>query len=206
MTEKIWKTISESVTTTVEEIKRKVVKTKDRRELTRIIFRRQHIKISVVLGLASGDGYGHWWVVIDGAESYGWWPSRPLSGIKETIQGVPGVLNANTPAWARAKIGLNTVQDPHHNYVDELEEFNPIVDDDRTTDQVITAIRSFATSYAIEEWAYPATASNESNCHTFQDELIAHCKLEKGTVRQIGIKGKVESENPPKKSARRTDE
>ena len=191
-----------SVTTHTTNTERKRVEVIERRELKRIVFRRNDIQWSVVAGKAEGDGYGHWWVVIDSKESYGWWPARRLGGIMETIRGVLGILNANSPAWATAKAGLSEDQDPHHDDTDELEEFHPIIDDARTTDEVIQCIRAFAKGYPKPEWAYPATARNEANCHTFQDEMLQHCELEKGTGRKIGKNRKVESTQPSKRPAR----
>lgn len=47
-------------------------------------------KRSVALAWRS---YGHWWIEIDGTESYGWWPTRLPLGAVHMLRGVPGVLN-----------------------------------------------------------------------------------------------------------------
>ena len=56
--------------------------------------------------------YGHWWVEM-GAESYGWWPVPKVSGIWETIRGVPGELNGVTHHRTPDGRGTATI-DPHH--------------------------------------------------------------------------------------------
>lgn len=175
----------------------------NRRELRRIVFRRKHIRWDVVVGKADGDGYGHWWVVIDQSESYGWWPAQKLRGIPATIVGVPAVLNANSPEWAdvKSRQALDSRQDPHHYDDTGLEEFHPIVDDDRSTDEVIEEIREFARSYPKSRWAFPAFAQGAANCHTFQVEMIEQCRLEIGAVRVIDERGNVVRESPPRKAA-----
>jgi len=209
---KQWKKAGASVTSSQDNKKRKIVEIDDRRELKRIVFRRREIKWAVVAGKEEGDGYGHWWVVIlepDGKtplESYGWWPSRHLGGIKETIQGVPGVLNGNSRAWAPLKLslGLNDQHDPHHKDTKDLVEFSPIIEDSRTTDDVITCIRSFAKKYSKSVWAYPATGEDKANCHTFQEEMLVHCRLAEGTKRTISSTGSTTNTEAPKKTARPT--
>lgn len=179
----------------------------DRRELQRIVFRRKHIRWDVVFGKAQGDGYGHWWVMIDQDESYGWWPAQKLRGIPATIIGVPGVLNANSQDWteAKEKQRLSSEQDLHHYDETGLEEFHPVVDDDRSADQVIEEVREFVREYPKTRWAFPALAKDAANCHTFQDEMLTHCRLEMGTVRVIDDNGNPVSERP-RKAARPNDD
>ncbi|MEO7517378.1 MAG: hypothetical protein ABIY58_01330 [Acidimicrobiales bacterium] len=55
------------------------------------------------------DVYGHWWVEIDGVESYGWWPAtRPVS-IPKALRGVAGALNGVGGAG-----GPSPTVDPRH--------------------------------------------------------------------------------------------
>lgn len=47
--------------------------------------------------------YGHWWVELDGTESYGWWPAK-AAGIVRLVRGSDGVLNG----------GASRTVDPNH--------------------------------------------------------------------------------------------
>jgi hypothetical protein len=40
--------------------------------LEKVILERRHIDLN------GPDKYGHWWTVIDGVDSYGWWPKYPM--------------------------------------------------------------------------------------------------------------------------------
>ncbi len=67
---------------------------KVRRVLTTVVMKRIHVRGT--LKAAGGDKseleYGHWWVEVDGSQSFGWWPASGVS-IGGTFLGVPGVLN-----------------------------------------------------------------------------------------------------------------
>jgi len=101
--------------------------------------------------------YGHWWVELDGVESYGWWPTR-RTGIVRLVLGGDGVLNA----------GESSNVDPNHG-VPADHEFHPVLVAPRTDDEVRDAIRSFATSFA-GEWRWSTRPS--MNCRLFQLALF----------------------------------
>lgn len=109
----------------------------------------------------TGDKYGHWWIEIDGVESYGWWPEGPVS-LGGTLTGVPGSLNAQTnEAW-----GGTPTRDPHHGDrgpgVNEFKVFSNI-----PKPQALSIIRGFAGNYS-GQWSWPLG----QNCHSFQNELL----------------------------------
>ena len=64
-----------------------------------------------------GRGIEHWWIEIDGLESYGWWPVRQPTSTGDAawnhgVVGVPGELNAvSQPA-----LGGTPITDPHHGH------------------------------------------------------------------------------------------
>ncbi len=66
-TENVLAEVENGKTTNIE------IKLKVYRKVIEVIFKRNHIR------LGGGDKYGHWWVGIDGTESYGWWPAEPLA-------------------------------------------------------------------------------------------------------------------------------
>ena len=121
--------------------------------------------ISLLKG--SEDKYGHWWIEIDGIESYGWWPKKPV-GVIGTLVGVEGELNGQTT------FGGTATRDPH-NGDDADEEFNPKLVNSKTDEQVRQEIRTFATNYR-GEWRW--TFGWGQNCHTFQMALMKSVGLE----------------------------
>jgi RHS repeat-associated protein len=101
------------------------------------------------------DKYGHWWVEIDGNESYGWWPKEPLD-LKDTLLGVEGELNGQT------HFGGTKTRDPHHG--DRSAGVNVFdVYSSRSKDDTVEAIRNFSNSYC-GKWSWPTG----QNCHSFQ--------------------------------------
>lgn len=135
-----------------------------RREISCITMKRKNI------ALKGDDKYGHWWVEIDGTESYGWWPQYPVTPI-DTLQGVKGELNGTVSFQGSRN------EDPHHGDTAD-EEFHPYVDccDRRTDEEIKKCLRKFATSYS-GEWRW--TFGSGQNCHTFQEEAMKHCGLQK---------------------------
>jgi hypothetical protein len=139
------------------------------------------------LGKPTGpdDVYGHWWIEIDGTESYGWWPKNGV-GLIGTLTGVPGQLNGTDAAYSA---GVATVmKDTHHGDTAD-ETFNPRVDvrgflglskkklkfgsgagvkcDCATEDQIKDSLRGFAAAYS-GNWRYPWG----QNCHSFQKAAL----------------------------------
>jgi hypothetical protein len=54
--------------------------------------------------------------------------------------------------------------------------------------------------------AFPALAPDCANCHTFQRDMLAQCRLQEGTVRVLDDEGHVASQRAPAKSARLDDD
>lgn len=121
------------------------------------------------------DTYGHWWIEAGSLtdptnlgswkplESYGWWPSKGVSGLKELfkIKTLPGVLNRGEPT------------DPHHGEAADTE-YHPVLEvDDKADykavrDQVIGDVRTFAKGFS-GSWNWRLAWGK--NCHTFVDRL-----------------------------------
>jgi hypothetical protein len=122
--------------------------------------KRKHIHLS------GDDKYGHWWLEMDGTESYGWWPKDHV-GLTDTFFGTEGELNGQT------NFGGTPTADPHQGDSAE-EEFNPTVskDDGRSDDDIKECLRSFANSYS-GGWSWPFG----QNCHSFQEAAMKHCRL-----------------------------
>ena len=111
------------------------------------------------IDIGGEDKYGHWWIEIDGKESYGWWPKAPVD-LKGTLLGVDGELNGQT------NFGGTATLDPHHG--DRSSGVNVFdVYSTQPRDTVIQSIRSFSNSYS-GNWSWPIG----QNCHSFQDALL----------------------------------
>jgi RHS repeat-associated protein len=105
------------------------------------------------------DKYGHWWVEIDGNESYGWWPKEPVD-LKGTLLGVEGELNGQT------HFGGSKTRDPHHG--DRSAGVNVFdVYSSQSKDDTVEAIRNFSNSYS-GKWSWPTG----QNCHSFQKKML----------------------------------
>lgn len=114
------------------------------------------------------DVYGHWWVEVDGDESYGWWPAVRAVGLRRGLRGVPGVLNG-----VGATDGGGPTRDPHHG---ELADhiFHPSALDDRSDEDVVDAVRTFAVAFQGGwRWSTRATV----NCRSFQLDLLTAAGL-----------------------------
>ena len=113
------------------------------------------------------EKYGHWWVEIDGSESYGWWPKYSV-GLWETLTGTDGELNGQTSFRG------TPTKDPHHG--DSADEsFNPTAPSGTTNASIKTCIRKFTKSYS-GEWRW--TLGWGQNCHTFQEDMMEKCDLQ----------------------------
>lgn len=133
------------------------------RPITSVVMKRKHIDLN------GEDKYGHWWMEIDGTESYGWWPKTPV-GLRATLGGTDGELNG------QSRFGGTATLDPHHGDKAD-EEFHPVVqpDDKRTEDEIKDCLRGFAKGYS-GEWRWTLGAGQ--NCHTFQEAAMTHCGVE----------------------------
>ena len=130
------------------------------RRVTRVVVKRNNPRLI--------DPYGHWWVEIDGVESYGWWPAvRPVS-IGSALRGVPGVLNGlGGPA------GGSPIVDPRHGEPPD-HAFHPVTSFDRADEEVIAAVRRFAATFEGGwRWSFRPTV----NCRSFQADLLAAAGL-----------------------------
>lgn len=120
---------------------------------------------------------GHWWIEIDGAESYGWWPTE---GVRDRPEGFIGDLQEGADAFRIAVVGvegeLNTpreggtdTRDPHHGHTaDEIiHPWTVNSSTDLTDDEIREAIRRFARDYSGDyNWHIGP------NCHTFIQEMM----------------------------------
>lgn len=116
--------------------------------------------------------YGHWWVELDGAESYGWWPGRAPLRTRDMLLGAPGVLNGIDDAPDG-----QPVRDPNHGLAADYE-FHPLLVVPRTDDEVRFAIRGFAATFRGPwQWSIRPTM----NCRLFQLALFDAVGLVDGT-------------------------
>jgi hypothetical protein len=117
--------------------------------------------------------YGHWWIEVSRDESYGFWPREPLSGLLNTIFGVPGAVNS--PSFTR-----NPRRDPHHGDASStkgIEEYDVWVPNDVDEHKLLAEIRKFADGFHAN-WAWPATPFTGENCHSFQEKLLRRFNLQ----------------------------
>ena len=120
----------------------------------------------------TGRSFGHWWIEIDGDESYGWWPARLPVRLRDAVRGGPGVLNG---------VGVTedgtATRDPNHGVLADYE-FHPVLIVDRTDNEVREAIRIFARGFT-GEWRWSTRPS--MNCRLFQLALFDAVGLVDGT-------------------------
>jgi hypothetical protein len=109
--------------------------------------------------------YGHWWVEVDGVESYGWWADRCPIRIRDLLVGTNGLLNGVGGSCP----GGTATTDPHHGE-DADYHFHPTLVAALSDDDVRNAIRTFAHAYR-GRWRYSLT-STRSGCHGFQLGLL----------------------------------
>lgn len=119
--------------------------------------------------------YGHWWVEVDGVESYGWWPARVPVGLRGLLIGLQGTLNG-----LGATNGGSRTVDPYHG--DEADHaFHPTLLADKTDEQVRQEIREFSWAYSnIWQWQWWWQDRPTRNCRTFQEDLFAAVGLVEG--------------------------
>jgi hypothetical protein len=109
--------------------------------------------------------FGHWWVEIDGVESYGWWPGRCPLRMRHFLFGGRGALNGTGGACS----GGSTSRDPHHH--DSAEHsFHPVLTARKSDRRVRAEIRSFATAYDAG-WRWRVRPETD-DCRTFQVRLM----------------------------------
>ncbi|MEX2290557.1 MAG: hypothetical protein WD794_09560 [Mycobacteriales bacterium] len=119
--------------------------------------------------------YGHWWVEVDGRESYGWWPASVPLGVRQLVRGTDGILNG------LGLLGLRGTwyRDPNHGQ-SAVHAFHPVLSIVKTDDEVREDVRSFAHGYRAP-WRWHWTSARASGtCRAFQDELLASVGLREG--------------------------
>ena len=124
-----------------------------------------------------GDSYGHWWVELDGMESYGWWPSRRALWLRTLLIGGQGSLNGST----KRRLGHAPKVDPRHG--DRADhEFHPTLVVRKSDWRVRRDLRAFSRSFQ-GDWRWtPKRAS--TNCRSFQLGLLDAAGLIEGTAWQ----------------------
>jgi hypothetical protein len=109
--------------------------------------------------------FGHWWVEIDGVESYGWWPGRCPLRVRDFLPGGGGALNGLGGSCA----GGNSSRDPHH--LESAEhEFHPVLTARKSDRRVRSEIRSFASGFD-GGWRWSSKPQTD-DCRTFQVRLM----------------------------------
>ena len=112
-----------------------------------------------------GDTMGHWWIELDGIESYGWWPARRPVGLRVFLFGSKGTLNGGR-VFAD---GRPSARDPHH--LDAAtHEFHPRLLVRKSDRQVRAEIRTFAESFD-SKWRRSARPTTR-DCRRFQLALF----------------------------------
>lgn len=108
-----------------------------------------------------GDTYGHWWVELDGVESYGWWPARRPVTFATFILGGKGALNGTRRRASRS--------DPHHGDSGH-HQFHPLLVVRKSDWQVRRDIRRFARHFR-GDWRWSLRRPS-ANCRSFQFALF----------------------------------
>lgn len=117
------------------------------------------------------DGYGHWWVELDGVESYGWWPSPCPVWLHAAIRGTGGTLNNDGRSKRRRRVAR---RDPQHGTTAD-HEFHPVVAARRSDWQVRRDLRRFAQDFE-GGWRW-SVRRPAANCRSFQLALLAAAGL-----------------------------
>lgn len=114
--------------------------------------------------------FGHWWIEVDGVESYGWWPGLCPLRLRHFFLGGGGALNGTGGACA----GGNRSRDPHH-----LEsahyEFHPVLTARKSDRRVRAEVRAFAAAFN-GGWRW-STKPETDDCRTFQLRLMDTVEL-----------------------------
>jgi hypothetical protein len=119
-----------------------------------------------------GRSYGHWWIELDGLESYGWWPDATPLRLRDVFGGTTGVLNSITHPD-----GGHPTRDPNHGLTADYE-FHPVLVADCTDDALRGAIRCFARAF---EGSWRWSIRPTMNCRLFQLALFDAVGLVDGT-------------------------
>ena len=109
--------------------------------------------------------FGHWWIELDGVESYGWWPQRCPLRLRDFVLGGRGALNGITGSCA----GGSSSRDPHHLETAE-HEFHPVLTTRKSDRRVRAEIRAFASAFE-SGWRW-STKPETDDCRTFQVRMM----------------------------------
>jgi hypothetical protein len=120
-----------------------------------------------------GDTFGHWWVEIDGTESYGWWPERCPIRVRDFFFGSSGSINGLRGSCT----GGTVMTDPHH-CEPAQHSFHPTLLVRKSDRRVRRDIRTFAQAFA-GEWRY-STKPTSNDCRSFQVRLLQAVGLDEG--------------------------
>lgn len=120
-----------------------------------------------------GDTFGHWWMEIDGTESYGWWPHRCPIRVRDFFLGGRGTLNGLGGSCG----GGTDMTDPHH--LDPAAHvFHPTLVVRKSDRRVRAEIRAFAHGFT-GGWRW-STKPTSNECRSFQLRLLHAVGLEEG--------------------------
>ena len=120
----------------------------------------------------AGRSYGHWWVELDGTESYGWWPARSPLRTWDVLRGTAGALNAGPTTD-----GGTPTRDPNHSLPGDYE-FHPVLVVAMSDEEVRQALRRFAWGFE-GEWRWSTRPT--MNCRLFQLAMLDAVGLVDGT-------------------------
>jgi hypothetical protein len=111
--------------------------------------------------------WGHWWIELDGEESYGWWPMPCPMGWRGALLGSGGSLNGTG-----GPTGGTMTRDAYHG--DEPDHwFHPTLVVAKSDDQVRAEIRAIAQSYVGGfRWQWWWLREPAENCRTFQEDMF----------------------------------
>lgn len=112
-----------------------------------------------------GDTFGHWWIEVDGVESYGWWPRRCPLRIRDFLFGATGTVNGLGGSCA----GGSSARDPRHSEPAQ-HRFHPVLTARKSDRRVRDEIRSFASTFA-GEWRWSSKPTS-NDCRTFQVRMM----------------------------------
>jgi hypothetical protein len=111
------------------------------------------------------ETFGHWWIEVDGVESYGWWPQRCPLRMRDFLLGGRGALNG----LAGSCTGGSSSRDPHH--LDTADhEFHPLLTTRKSDRRVRAEIRAFAAAFE-GGWRW-STKPATDDCRTFQVRMM----------------------------------
>ncbi len=111
--------------------------------------------------------WGHWWIELEGEESYGWWPTPCPMGWKGALLGSRGCLNG-----IGTTNGGTVTRDAYHGDAPD-HWFHPTLVVAKSDDQVRAEIRAFAQSFVGGfRWQWWWLRQPAVNCRTFQQGMF----------------------------------